>query len=936
MSKLFIVFLFIYSFSTNLVLAQSYLSQVANAYKWKQEELIENIEIESFNPQYIIRKQRISFDLHKPKFATLLTSIEKKLPQLIIEELPLAENKKISKILTEFKNKATISEAIKQQLTNLAKSNDIDNHLVSLWLALIYYTENNLDLAQEFLNQAYLSASSEINLKRETLQSLLYLKKKQYGLIKIKIKNWDLYYPFSSVPRTLTLIDILSLGKNNLHQKMQQKIQLVKLNNKNDVATQYFLLLKCWNYYYIRQYDQAFALCKNISKKGFLKQEQLQITYFQLWLAFFTKNNKTYARLFKQLSKEKIIDFMKKELNYLSFIKQIQKKKLADLEPFKNSVFYTAAFVLLQAKNKLELKPKEFLISNLETRKNPEIVFFYQSQQAELLQEKGQLDKALQHYFKALSATLNFPFPKDEYFYAQTYFNIGIVYLKKNKFKKASAILSQFKNHKQLANLAKYHLSIIYYFQKKPKELLALKVSPPRQIYDDYIFLQAWANQQLGKVDLALKLSKKTKVPLVQALIFSIDYQNKQYDKIIKSYKGKTYDETKFYIYALLQNKKKKQALLHLQPQSKNSEYTNLYLRVLIANKLYNQVINYVDQQLKNNNPNERQLYVAAAFAYYQLNNWNESLLFIEKIILTNPSIQTENKAWHNVFLNLLYSPTKQHQQYLNKLIANETKNSFELWQKVIVLADYLEKKLKFKEALKVYRSYLDANTYQKASIQLLIQKNFYLQSYFDLCQEYGKSAFYQETDEQLIDRQLTLGYCDLYTKEQSQKDLKITNSEYRIASWALLKLLEKKTLDVPDPLQKQKEQLNIFERQKYSLYRAQYSLNQGELAKAEAILNEADNYILQPEHYQEMLLLKIQIYLAKGENKEALNYLTKLIYNPFIESKTRGVLILKATELLLELNWYEEANRIFITINKNQLPQNLQEQYGKIYQQLL
>ena len=63
---------------------------------------------------------------------------------------------------------------------------------------------------------------------------------------------------------------------------------------------------------------------------------------------------------------------------------------------------------------------------------------------------------------------------------------------------------------------------------------------------------------------------------------------------------------------------------------------------------------------------------------------------------------------------------------------------------------------------------------------------------------------------------------------------------------------------------------------------------------------------------------------------KEALSSLIKLIYSP-LEKKTRITFILTAVELLIEQEWQEEAQLLFISINPKDLSTENQKKHQKI-----
>ena len=63
---------------------------------------------------------------------------------------------------------------------------------------------------------------------------------------------------------------------------------------------------------------------------------------------------------------------------------------------------------------------------------------------------------------------------------------------------------------------------------------------------------------------------------------------------------------------------------------------------------------------------------------------------------------------------------------------------------------------------------------------------------------------------------------------------------------------------------------------------------------------------------------------------KEALSSLIRLIYSP-LEKKTRITFILTAVELLIEQEWQEEAQLLFISINPKDLSTENQKKHQKI-----
>ena len=137
----------------------------------------------------------------------------------------------------------------------------------------------------------------------------------------------------------------------------------------------------------------------------------------------------------------------------------------------------------------------------------------------------------------------------------------------------------------------------------------------------------------------------------------------------------------------------------------------------------------------------EIKFYKNLALVYHQLENWDLSIQYLETIIasiLSNPenNLKTVKNVEDNIFLNLIHSTETKHLLYRKNILANQKKNTLDLWKKTVLLAEQYKRKLEFHQALRIYQNYLKKNTFQKASIQLLNQEILFLQSHWDLCIE--------------------------------------------------------------------------------------------------------------------------------------------------------------------------------------------------------
>ena len=150
-------------------------------------------------------------------------------------------------------------------------------------------------------------------------------------------------------------------------------------------------------------------------------------------------------------------------------------------------------------------------------------------------------------------------------------------------------------------------------------------------------------------------------------------------------------------------------------------------------------------------------------------------------------------------------------------------------------------------------------------------------------------------------------------------------DKNYRQNSWNLLFLLflnEKKKINF--------NKLNAFEKQQYYLYLVKEEIEKDNLERALVFLNSIKNYTLFPENEKKVFLLKSQIYLLQNQKELASNYLVKLLYSS-LSQEAEIALIFKVVEILLELEWNEEAKSIFTKIKRENLPERFLNQYEEI-----
>ena len=624
------------------------------------------------------------------------------------------------------------------------------------------------------------------------------------------------------------------------------------------------------------------------------------------------------------------------------------------LKKIKKNSFYPYGVVTFLSQKRISKKQKEILYQEYIEIRNPNLIFYYNAQKADYLSKKADFSQALHHYFKARNASLLLSENSQQNFLKMN-FNVGLIYLKQKKYTQAERVLNNQQTNLQTNSQEQnyraatlYYLSVIYYFQKKADKILNLTPinNKKSKFYKEQFFFQAWANDRIGNTKASIKqikLAQRYRSSNNQALTISLLFKQKKYKKIIQlhnSKKNHTYDSDKFYIAALLKLRKEKKALTYLKKIKKQNNilYADLYLKVWLANKLYKKAIDFSLQKLQQKNILEIPFYEALSFAYHQLEKWDASIKPLEIIIAINFSPESNKNAADNIFLNLLYSSEKKHIQHKNNIIANEKRNSLSLWGKVVLLAEEHKRQLQFRQALKIYQNYLKKNTFQKASIQLLNQEILYLQSYWNLCVEYGKIPFFQETLAEKMDRRIASNYCSIRQNKKIQFPIP-QKLDYRKNSWLFLQALsEKQTTNLIDSKiigQIKIKKLNLLEQQEYRLLQTESQIQSQKFTAALKNLHQLQNYIYFPANYRRKLFLQTQIYLHLEKKKLALNSLAKLIYSP-LDKKTRMEFILTAIEILIEQGWREEIQLFFGSIQSKNLTEANQERYNKIQQWII
>ena len=911
---------------------------------------------------FLVEKHLLELDLTQTNWEGVNLSLPKNIPTNNPQDLEIIFS--TTKNFLKNKNPDLIqAKKILLKLLNQAKK-----EVVQLWLAWVFYLDGDFEQAQEFLDKIYHSPDLKIALPAEYLQTMLYLKNKDYHKIPFQIKNWQLYYLNIPVPYNLQFASILASAKNFDSDEVQKKLNFLQTfkKNKTDSISQIFDLLQAWNYYNQNKYSAAYKILNELKTKGFSKEEIFQLNYWKAWSSLFAKKiltKKTKTTLLKKNNFTK-----KEELAYLFFLDNLLKNKrpfnkqlqTTLLKEVKNSSFYPYAVIVLLNQKKFSSKQKETLYQEYIELKTPELVFYYNIQKADYLRKKDKYKQALPYYLKARNASLLLS-KNSQKFFSQINLNIGFIYLREKQYKQAErslvnhqASLQTDLQEKNYTAQTLYYLALIYYLQKKADKILNLAPinNKKNKFYKEQFFFRAWANDRFGHNEDALKyikLAQTHRSSFIQSLKSSLLFREKKYKKIIQLHNSKknyTYDSDKFYIASLLKLGKEKKALAYLKKIKKQNQpfYSDLYLRVWLANKLYNEAINFALQKLQQKNISEIKLYETLSFAYHQLENWDTSIQYLEKIIALNSSVTSSKNAADNIFLNLLYSTEKKHIHHRNLIITQEyqsskKKNSLSLWKKVVLLAEQHKRQLKFHKALKIYQNYLKKNTFQKASVQLLSQEILYLQSHWNLCVKYGKNPFFQESPLEKMDREIASNYCSI----RQNKTIPFTipqKLDYRKNSWLFLQAIMEEESESQKNSKKIIEQisvkeLNPLEQQKYRLIQTKKQINNQEFKTALKSLNKAKNYIYFPANYTQMLFLQTQIYLRLGKKKEALNSLIKLIYSP-LEKENRTFFIFDAMELLIEQGWKEETQLFFGSIYSKNLTDANQERYNKIKQWII
>ena len=903
----------------SLVLAQSYLPDIAKAKEWKDIFPLD-ISINDLlttSPQF--PEQKIPIYIYKPNFDILIDYAFKNSNAkefVLPNNKTLQNNNKIKSYLLQLQN-GNYAELL-PLLEKKVGINKEKNQLFALWAAQIYYLQENFQKANQFLSYSYLSKDNAIAFQTEYLQSLIYLKKKEYTKILQKIKNWQLNYPGENIPDKNYILYIYALSKQKKYSKTLQEIQGDNFSAYVDIP-----LLRAILFYNTNSFNNAHSNFESVDLDVYSGKENEKIQYFELWTSFFIKKN--YIKKKKNFEKS----LLKKNLSewqYLEFLEKLQAKKAnyQDAKNLSSNIFFMIALLFLDNRIKLTKEQKFDLFQQNIPSKQTHILYFYYLKKATYYQKQKNYAQSFFNLSIAKYYAEFLPYYITKKTFTNLNFLLAIVYFQQNKIEEAREIIADL-NIKNIDSSASYYLAYIYYLQKDSQKLLELlqKITFPANLRDEFVFLRAWANYQLGNKKAVINQLQNTKSNIARSLLYSIYLQNKAFSKITNTYNTKeknSYNLDKIYILALIRNNESKQALQYLLDTKKYKIplYYSLYIEVLIANKKHQESLDFLLKETDYNTSVQFSAYLAKS--YFLVKNYSESIRYLEQTIILAGEINTID---YNIFLNLTFLDTP-----FSDLMANIDKNKSpqSQFEKVLVLNPILKQKFQWNLALQLYQNYLEKNTYKKNTIQLLIQENFLTQAYYDLCIFYGTRPFILENESQKQDRLIANIYCSYNLKIQypiQQNYFERKDKNYREDSWNFILSLYDKKITKNINLNK----LNDLEKQEYFLHQANLALFQKNYLTLEKILKNLEKKPIFPKNEQEIYYLKAKNYLEKKDIKKSINQLTKLLYS-FLSEETRNWVLLQITYLMLVENWNQEAEMLFTKINQETIPENLKEQY--------
>ena len=925
MKKYLLVFCFFFFYK--IAFTQTYFQEITQANKWKEIISIDKSVSNLLTTSPIFPSQKIPIYIYKPNFQQLINSSNKILkPKEFIfpNNIKLKKDSKLISYITQINN-GNFAEIL-PILEKKASSNNIKTQLIALWVAQIYYLQNKFNKAQDFLLFSYLSSNNKIALQSEYLQALIYFQNKNYDKIKLQIKNWSLTYPNTPLLTKINSLQFYIKIKEKNYEKILQ--EAVNWGNYEEID---IALLKAILYYNLHQFSRSAFFLQKVNFTNYSKNQQVELHYLDLWLALFnhSKNYKQKKQLFTKnfLSK-------KNDWDYLLFLENFfsNKTNYKTAKKLSNSILRTTALLLLEEKKLLtKEEKKEFLEENIILKNSP-TTYYYNIKRSHYWQSKNNYYQALNEILNAQYQAGFFPIYFQKPHFEKLNITLGIVYAKQNKIEKAQEIFANWDNQSSYYPLANYYLADTYYRQKNLQKLadLPYNFKIPKEKIANYLSLKAWTNYLLGKKELAIQQLKKDKNTISKSLLYAIYFDQGKYKKIITSFyptKKNNYNLDKFYILALLKTQNNTLALQYLEKNKllENPLYHQLYWEVLLANSQQQKTINAIKKTIKNN---KKSIITSAYLAkvFFLLKNYNESLQHLQDTIILG---QRTAAIDYNIFLNFVYSSNKNIFQSLE----NE-KDLNILYQKTLVVSNILEQRLLWKTALKAYQNYLKNSDYKKTTIQLLVQRNFLYQSLDNFCLKYGEKPFPQESEEEKQDRQILNIYCARAIKIDYPIEPNFfirKNKQYRVSSWNLLFFLSTKQ----EPQLVSTKNLNPLEKQEYFLFLAQEELTKKNYNNVFQILKQAENLTLTAKNEQQIYLLKAQTYLLQEKNDNAINYFIKLLYSP-IQEKTQVLLILEIIPIMLEKNWYQEAEKLFRQIKEKNIPQELKLQYFQTGQKLL
>ena len=819
--------------------------------------------------------------------------------------------------------------------------------IAALWLAWIKYKEKNWVQSTDYSASLHNARDQQILKEAYYLSSLLLIQNERYGELRILLEELLGKIDQNKIGFRLSYLYLLSLIQTEKWQLARKFIDQLKQKQIKHVP----------QYYNLEEMDGIIAYYENDTNISLARYQlayhyNIDPIYRQFirrnmaWILYFDqKYNQAVDLIDVELSGFRKSNIQ--ELKYLkvsSLVANNQWEKVEELLPSidEKSIFYQ--FSAYKVAVNLPDGPKYDVIRQKVKETKPEfeeMKFHFKILNGNQYFLDENYRDAAAEYLQAIDGH-----SKNRTIWLGSY-NLGLVFLKTNQFKKAEEIFESLLSNIE-AKKTKwiyYHLLYAYYQQKRMKPILNLfyseeslgQVDTPEW---EWRLMFGGALQSQGENDGALKeyflgWEKQSKIQFLEYAL-SLQYKIGHYEKVIEfqqNNKGlKTGKLFGLKVKSMLGMKQNKQALEEIETQGfVDDEQINLRLEVWLANQLNQKIIAEVLPLLANATDDEKRLlyYLSLGDAYFNLKDYTKSKIQFYKAL--NLAISREQKSLilYNIVLTTYFY--KDYPSFLKETnLALEKSDLTDSIRYVLtqLYVDYLFEVNDLKGIDEALGGYIRKYSYQRAKanlkyLSILVRTNRYVQ-----CYNLAKIAMEEETDFQHRDRAIFAIDCAKQSNDPegaiilAEKEMGKLDFDYRKNELALL-LAEtlynteeyKDSLKILESVRDGELSKNLEQQINILIAKNHLRLDQPNEAKQE--LGDVSQY-RSTQQYIEAIKVQGEVLIFMDDPETAIRSFIRIYYHPTTRERDKMEMLIQIVRLYLELGKVADANLYFDKIDRN------------------